>query len=65
MNKAILSKRIKKAEIIINDEVLVQRGWFQRLYQIAQKFEKKPDNMNKALLLGYISSAKFIIDNLK
>jgi hypothetical protein len=65
MKKAILSKRIKKAEIIINDEVLVQRGWFQRLYQIAQKFEKKPDNMNKALLLGYISSAKFIIDNLK
>lgn len=47
-----------------SDEVLVRVGWFISLKQIADKFEKKPTEVNKATLLGYISSAESIIKTL-
>ena len=60
--KKILTKRITKKQIYKAETVTIMRGWFSRLYQLAQRYEKEPTDENKALLLGYISSAKFIID---
>jgi hypothetical protein len=59
-----LKKRITKRAICSPDEVIVMKGWFERLYQVAQKFEQNPSPVNKSMLLGYISSAEFIVKNL-
>ena len=61
--KIILTKRINKTTFCLPDEVLVRVGWFERLYEVAQRFEKDPNPVNRAMLLGYISSARFIVDN--
>jgi|GEM_PF-6285007 len=60
----ILKKKIKKTDICSPDEVIVLKGWFSGLYKIAQKFEKNPNDFNKAMLLGYISSTEFIVNKL-
>ena len=64
MKKIILKKKIKKSDICRPDEVIVLKGWFEQLYKLAQKYENNPSDMNRTLLLGYISSAEFIINNL-
>jgi hypothetical protein len=46
------------------EEVLVRVGWFVSLQNAADRFEKKPTEENKQMLLGYISSAKEIVKNL-
>lgn len=56
-----MEKKITKFDY---DEVLVRKGWFIRLKEIADKFEKNPTDTNKSMLLGFISSAEFIINNL-
>lgn len=61
MQKIILKKKLTK---FTADEVLVRKGWFVSLQNVAQKFEKNPTIENKAMLLGYITSAKFIVENL-
>jgi hypothetical protein len=62
--KPILNKKIKKTDTYNPEEVVVMKGWFSGLYRIAQKYEKNPTDFNRALLMGYISSAQFIIKNL-
>ena len=57
-------KLTKKINKFSSDEVIVLAGWFVSLKNIADKFEKKPTEENKAMLLGYISSAEFIVKNL-
>ena len=64
MTKIILKKKITKKAINKPKKVVVVVGWFSRLYEIAQKFEKKPDEFNKALLLGYIKTAEYIVTTL-
>jgi len=59
--KIVLKKKLTKFS---NDQVLVQKGWFIGLKEIADKFEKKPTDLNRMILLGFISSAEFIIENL-
>ena len=59
--KITLKKTINRFNV---DEVIVYKGWFVRLKEIADKFEKNPTDLNKAMLLGYISSAEFIIKSL-
>lgn len=58
----ILKKKITKKMINRPDEVIILRGWFLRLYTLAQKFEKQPTDINKKILLGYISSVEFIVN---
>ena len=55
---------IEKINRFSPDEVLVRIGWFASLKEIADKFEKNPTDLNKMMLLGFISSAEFIIKNL-
>jgi hypothetical protein len=62
--KVTLKKKITKKDLCSPDEVVVRKGWFESLYKYAQRFEKDPTAQNKALLLGYISSAEFIVNKL-
>lgn len=62
--KTTLKKRIVNKALFSVESVEVQIGWFSRLYKVAQRFEKNPTISNKALLLGYISSAEFVVNKL-
>lgn len=64
MTKIILKKKITKKAINKPKEVVVLAGWFSRLYEIAQRFQREPNELNKALLFGYISSAEYIVNKL-
>ena len=64
MQEITLKKRITKNQLCSADQVVVQTGWFKRLYQVAQRFEKDPTLQNKATLLGYISSVEYIVSDL-
>lgn len=59
MNKT-LNKKITKSDIYNPETVTVLKGWFERLYELAQRFESKPTEENKQLLLGYILSIEHI-----
>ena len=59
--KVKLTKKINK---LSHEDVIVKAGWFVGLAELAERFEKRPSHLNKLLLLGYISSAKFIVSNL-
>lgn len=52
-------RRVKTA-----GEVIIQKAWFLSLLETANEFEKHPTDVNKAILLGFISSAKFIVTHL-
>lgn len=47
-----------------NDLVTIRAEWFTRLKELADRFEKSPNESNKALLLGYISSVEELIKQL-
>jgi hypothetical protein len=47
-----------------SEEVLIRVGWFVSLKSIADRYEKKPTKENLSMLLGFISSAEFVVNNL-
>ena len=63
MKKIKLTKKIEKD--IREDSVRVRKAWFKKLREFADKFEKNPTDLNKMYLLGFISSADFIIITFK
>ena len=64
MKQPIKVKLKRKINKFTTDEVLVRKGWFVGLKEIADKYEKNPTALNKMTLLGFISSAEFIVNNL-
>ncbi len=47
-----------------SDMITINKSWFKGLIAIADKAEVEPTTLNQTMLLGYISSAKFIIKNM-
>jgi len=45
-------------------EIKINKDWFDRLIDLRDKYQKEPNEYNLALLIGYIGSADFIIKNL-
>jgi len=48
-------------------EIIINKEWFERLLVLYDRYESYPEQkeLNLQLLLGYVSSAKFIVKNLE
>ena len=48
-------------QAVAEDKLKVEKGWLVGLVRFADRYEKRPTEENKQLLLGYLSSVKTLL----